>query len=169
MLTPSQIHRLIANYYTADFETPIAPEILKEVSARIIPGDKTDHLLLPPDDEVGPYEVPLPRTIAGLETFLPVRDRFQLARTYLHRRAELRQCTIVEALDTAMHLSAGAFRIIVSISRRCNLMCIIGHCGGYEAAFQICLAIDPMPFSRPSQSKAVVSIGLRGMSLREWP
>jgi myosin-5 len=84
MLTPSQIHRLIANYYTADFETPIAPEILKEVSARIIPGDKTDHLLLPPDDEVGPYEVPLPRTIAGLETFLPVRTASSSrARTYI--------------------------------------------------------------------------------------
>lgn len=75
MLTPSQIHRLVANYYVADYEAPIAPEILREVSSKVVPGDKTDHLLLPPDDhEGGPYEVPLPRTIAGLETYIPVRS-----------------------------------------------------------------------------------------------
>lgn len=73
MLTPSQIHRLVANYYVADYEAPIAPEILREVASKVVPGDKTDHLLLPPDDsEGGPYEVPLPRTIAGLETYIPV-------------------------------------------------------------------------------------------------
>lgn len=53
-------------------QSPIAPEILREVSSRVVPGDKTDHLLLPPDDvEGGPYETPLPRTIAGLETYIP--------------------------------------------------------------------------------------------------
>lgn len=95
MLTPTQIQKLISQYYTADFEvsmdrfhllmstrsdampipllqTPISSEILRAVAARVVPGERTDHLLLPPEtDEAGPYELPHPREISSLETFVP--------------------------------------------------------------------------------------------------
>ncbi|KAH9445148.1 hypothetical protein Pst134EA_031873 [Puccinia striiformis f. sp. tritici] len=63
MLTPSQIQKLILQYHVADYENPIAPEILKAVASRVMPNDKNDHLMLPPEvEEAGPYEVPLPRS-----------------------------------------------------------------------------------------------------------
>ncbi|POW20123.1 hypothetical protein PSHT_03908 [Puccinia striiformis] len=47
MLTPSQIQKLILQYHVADYENPIAPEILKAVASRVMPNDKNDHLMLP--------------------------------------------------------------------------------------------------------------------------
>ena len=53
-------------------KSPISSEVLKAVAARVMQGDKNDHLLLPPElDEVGPYEVPLPRDIEDLYTYVP--------------------------------------------------------------------------------------------------
>jgi myosin-5 len=55
ILSPTQIQKLISQYHTADYETPISPEILKAVSSRVKPNDRGDHLLLPPEsDEAGP-------------------------------------------------------------------------------------------------------------------
>ncbi|KAI0086656.1 myosin 5 [Irpex rosettiformis] len=72
MLTPSQIQRMCTNYYVADYETPISPEILRVVASRVNANDRNDHLLLPPElDEVGAYELPLPREVSGLETYVP--------------------------------------------------------------------------------------------------
>jgi len=72
ILTPLQIQRMCSNYFVADYEHPISPEILRIVASRVIPNDKTDHLLLSPEgEEVGPYELPLPREISGLETYVP--------------------------------------------------------------------------------------------------
>ncbi|GAA5923534.1 hypothetical protein JCM1841_002976 [Sporobolomyces salmonicolor] len=72
MLTPTQIQKLVANYYVADYENPISPEILRAVNARVVAGDKSDHLLLPPEvEEAGPYETPLPREVTGIETYIP--------------------------------------------------------------------------------------------------
>ncbi|CAL1703822.1 unnamed protein product [Somion occarium] len=72
MLTPTQIQRMCTNYYVADYENPISPEILRVVASRVIANDRNDHLLLPPEtDEVGPYELPLPREVSGLETYVP--------------------------------------------------------------------------------------------------
>ncbi|KAI0340163.1 myosin 5 [Trametopsis cervina] len=72
MLTPSQIQRMCANYYVADYESPITPEILSVVASRVQANDRNDHLLLPPEtDEVGAYELPLPREVSGLETYVP--------------------------------------------------------------------------------------------------
>ncbi len=69
MLSPSQIQKLISQYHNADYEAPISADILKAVAARVRPDDKSDHLLLTPEtDEVGPYQLPPPREIAGLET-----------------------------------------------------------------------------------------------------
>lgn len=35
-------------------------------------NDRNDHLLLSPEtEEVGPYELPLPREVSGLETYVP--------------------------------------------------------------------------------------------------
>jgi hypothetical protein len=92
MLTPTQIQstspslssptsstddptftELIANYYVADYENTLSPEILRAVNSRVIAGDKNDHLLLPPEvEEAGPYEVPLPREVTGIEVSLSV-------------------------------------------------------------------------------------------------
>ncbi|KAJ1021338.1 hypothetical protein NDA18_005577 [Ustilago nuda] len=72
MLTPTQIQKLISHYYVADYENPISPEILKAVASRVVPNDRNDHLLLPPEvDEAGPYELPLPREVTGIETYCP--------------------------------------------------------------------------------------------------
>ncbi|GAA5892933.1 hypothetical protein JCM6882_006898 [Rhodosporidiobolus microsporus] len=72
MLTPTQIQKLVANYYVADYENPISPEILRAVNGRVVAGDKNDHLLLPPEvEEAGPYETPLPREVTGIETYIP--------------------------------------------------------------------------------------------------
>ena len=91
MLSPSQIQRMCTNYFVADYEVssaclsivfcsisndiiwnPISPEILRVVASRVVPNDRNDHLLLAPEtEEVGPYEVPLPREVSGLETYVP--------------------------------------------------------------------------------------------------
>ncbi|KEP54178.1 class V myosin [Rhizoctonia solani 123E] len=72
ILTPSQIQRMCANYFVADYENPISPEILKLVAQRVRPNDRTDHLLLTPENEdVAPYELPLPREVVGLEHYVP--------------------------------------------------------------------------------------------------
>ena len=89
MLTPTQIQRMCTNYYVADYEVrgctlqslricstrlqnPISPEILRVVASRVVANDRNDHLLLAPEtEEVGPYELPLPREVSGLETYVP--------------------------------------------------------------------------------------------------
>ncbi|GAA6049040.1 hypothetical protein JCM3770_005453 [Rhodotorula araucariae] len=72
MLTPTQIQKLVANYYVADYENPISPEILRAVNGRVVAGDKNDHLLLPPEvEEAGSYDTPLPREVTGIETYIP--------------------------------------------------------------------------------------------------
>jgi len=72
MLSPSQIQRMCSNYFVADYENPISPEILKVVASRVQPNDRNDHLLLPPEsDEVGSYELPLAREITGLDCYIP--------------------------------------------------------------------------------------------------
>ncbi|THH09168.1 hypothetical protein EW146_g8765 [Bondarzewia mesenterica] len=71
MLSPMQIQRMCTNYYVADYENPISPEILRIVASRVVANDRNDHLLLPEAEEVGPYELPLPREVSGLETYVP--------------------------------------------------------------------------------------------------
>lgn len=83
-----QIQRMCTNYYIADYEVlavvlifgclltflqnPISPEILRVVASRVQANDRNDHLLLSPEtEEVGPYELPLPREVSGLETYVP--------------------------------------------------------------------------------------------------
>ena len=49
-------------------QNPISPDILRAVNLRVVAGDKNDHLLLPPEvEEAGPYEVPIPREVTGIE------------------------------------------------------------------------------------------------------
>jgi len=72
MLSPMQIQRMCTNYYVADYENPISPEILRVVAARVQANDRNDHLLLAPEtEEVNPFEPPLPREVSGLETYVP--------------------------------------------------------------------------------------------------
>ena len=53
-------------------QTPITQDILRVVASRVNSNDRDDHLLLPPEtEEVGPYELPLPREVSGLETYVP--------------------------------------------------------------------------------------------------
>jgi len=86
MLSPSQIQRMCTNYFVADYENPISPEILRIVASRVVPNDRNDHLLLAPEsEEVGPYEVPLPREVSGLETYVPA----YLSVSHLRRLAAL--------------------------------------------------------------------------------
>ncbi|ODN75341.1 hypothetical protein L202_06517 [Cryptococcus amylolentus CBS 6039] len=72
ILSPTQVQKLISQYHTADYEVPLNSEILRAVAARVKPEDKSDQLLLAPEaDEVGPYQLPPPRDIVGLETYVP--------------------------------------------------------------------------------------------------
>lgn len=71
MLTPSQVQKLVLQYHVADYEHPIASDILKHVASRVKTGDPNDHLLLAIDSADGPYEVPLPRSVESLDTYLP--------------------------------------------------------------------------------------------------
>ncbi|KAG6376042.1 myosin 5 [Boletus reticuloceps] len=72
MLSPMQIQRMCTNYYVAEYENPISPEILRVVASRVQANDRNDHLLLSPEtEEVGPYEPPYPREVSGLETYVP--------------------------------------------------------------------------------------------------
>ncbi|KAG8885620.1 Myosin type-2 heavy chain 1 [Tulasnella sp. 331] len=54
MLSPSQIQRMCTNYFVADYENPISPEILKVVASRVQANDRNDHLLLSPETPVAP-------------------------------------------------------------------------------------------------------------------
>ncbi|CAO3694231.1 unnamed protein product [Umbelopsis ramanniana] len=71
MLTPTQIQKLITNYYVADYESPISHEIMRVVAAHVVSGDKNDILLL---DSVSlddtPFELPPEREVAS-ENYLP--------------------------------------------------------------------------------------------------
>ncbi|KDN40852.1 hypothetical protein RSAG8_07870, partial [Rhizoctonia solani AG-8 WAC10335] len=72
ILTPSQIQRICANYFVADYESSISPEIMKLLAQRVQPNDRTDHLMLTPENEdVAPYEPPLPREVASLDKYVP--------------------------------------------------------------------------------------------------
>ncbi|KAG1853081.1 hypothetical protein F4604DRAFT_2044536 [Suillus subluteus] len=70
MLSPMQIQRMCTNYYVAEYENPISPEILRVVASRVQANDRNDHLLFSPkSEEVGPFEPPWPREVSGLETY----------------------------------------------------------------------------------------------------
>ncbi|OXG51031.1 hypothetical protein C355_02471 [Cryptococcus neoformans Th84] len=72
ILSPAQVQKLISQYHTADYEAPLNAEILRAVAARVKPEDKNDQLLLTPEtDDVGPYQLPPPREIMNLETYVP--------------------------------------------------------------------------------------------------
>ncbi|OLL22261.1 Myosin-2 [Neolecta irregularis DAH-3] len=73
MLTPTQVQKLINQYYVADYEHPIPSDILKAVAMRVKADDSTDALLLDavPLDDSGSYEIPSPREIKTLETYVP--------------------------------------------------------------------------------------------------
>ncbi|OBZ84954.1 Myosin-2A [Choanephora cucurbitarum] len=73
ILSPTQIQKLISQYYTADYENPIKPEILKAVASHVVSGDKSDVLLLDSvsiDNTSNPFEVPIPRNTQP-EIYLP--------------------------------------------------------------------------------------------------
>ncbi|KAI9249910.1 P-loop containing nucleoside triphosphate hydrolase protein [Helicostylum pulchrum] len=73
ILSPTQIQKLISQYYTADYENPIKPEILKAVASHVVSGDKSDVLLLDSvsiENTSNPFEVPVPRDTRS-EIYLP--------------------------------------------------------------------------------------------------
>ncbi|RCH80791.1 Myosin type-2 heavy chain 1, partial [Rhizopus stolonifer] len=73
ILSPTQIQKLISQYYTADYENPIKPEILKAVASHVVSGDKSDVLLLDSvsiENTSNPFEVPVPRDTKP-EIYLP--------------------------------------------------------------------------------------------------
>ncbi|ORX48771.1 hypothetical protein DM01DRAFT_1338431 [Hesseltinella vesiculosa] len=71
LLAPSQVQKLLQNYYVADYEEPISNDILRAVASRVSSGDANDILLL---DNVSvddsPYEVPEPDNV-NLFQYLP--------------------------------------------------------------------------------------------------
>ncbi|KAI8583474.1 hypothetical protein K450DRAFT_223883 [Umbelopsis ramanniana AG] len=74
MLTPTQIQKLISQYYVADYENPISHEILKVVASHVITGDKNDILLLDSvsiDDTTTPFDIPPAREVVAERFYLP--------------------------------------------------------------------------------------------------
>ena len=65
-------------------------------------NDRNDHLLLPEAEEVGPYELPLPRDVSGLETYVPA----YLNVSHLRRLAALQMlppCSPLRLRRTNLH------------------------------------------------------------------
>ena len=63
---------ILYKMFTKPSQNPISPEILRVVASRVQANDRNDHLLLSPEtEEVGPYELPFPREVSGLETYVP--------------------------------------------------------------------------------------------------
>ncbi|KAI8333990.1 P-loop containing nucleoside triphosphate hydrolase protein [Chlamydoabsidia padenii] len=61
ILSPTQIQKLMSNYYVADYENPITGDILQAVADHVISGNKSDILLLDSvalDDTSSPFEIP---------------------------------------------------------------------------------------------------------------
>jgi hypothetical protein len=72
----AKTHRFFVPFadYVADYENPISPEILRTVNSRVVPGDKNDHLLLPPEVRLPP--VGKQASLSSLTlTFPPARSR----------------------------------------------------------------------------------------------
>ncbi|KAI8330711.1 P-loop containing nucleoside triphosphate hydrolase protein [Chlamydoabsidia padenii] len=71
LLAPTQVQKLLQNYYVADYEDPISNDILRAVASKVSSGDTNDILLL---DNVSlddsPYEVPEPETVV-ITNYLP--------------------------------------------------------------------------------------------------
>ncbi|ORY80044.1 P-loop containing nucleoside triphosphate hydrolase protein [Protomyces lactucae-debilis] len=66
-LSNRQIHRLINQYYPADYENPLSPEILKAVAGRITEEERTEILLdAKPLTDSGEFEIPEPREIQAV-------------------------------------------------------------------------------------------------------
>ncbi|KAI9303935.1 P-loop containing nucleoside triphosphate hydrolase protein [Cunninghamella echinulata] len=71
LLAPTQVQKLLQNYYVADYEDPISNDVLREAASRVSSGNANDILLL---DNVSlddsPYEVPETNTIE-ITNYLP--------------------------------------------------------------------------------------------------
>ncbi|KAI8083120.1 P-loop containing nucleoside triphosphate hydrolase protein [Halteromyces radiatus] len=64
ILSPTQVQKLMSNYYVADYENPITSDILQAVAEHVISGNKSDILLLDSvalDDTSSPFEIPVVR------------------------------------------------------------------------------------------------------------
>ncbi|KAH7338698.1 DIL domain-containing protein [Rhizoctonia solani] len=86
ILTPSQTQHLLKNYFVADYENPVSPEILRLAAERVQPDDRTDHLMLTPENEdVAPYELPLPREVASLDHYVPACINVPVSRLIFER------------------------------------------------------------------------------------
>lgn len=67
-LSNRQIHKLINQYYPADYEPPIIPEILKAVASRVTQEEPQDILLDAVSlDDSGTFEIAQARNITNLD------------------------------------------------------------------------------------------------------
>ncbi|CAE6433488.1 unnamed protein product [Rhizoctonia solani] len=67
-----QLRKTTTNDLDIIYDNPISPQFLKLAAQRVQPDDRTDHLMLTPEnEEVVPYELPLLREIEGLDHYVP--------------------------------------------------------------------------------------------------
>lgn len=71
LLNPLQIKKLLSLYYAADFDSPLSPELLKNISSRTMMMKETpDELLI--DLEYAPeLKTPIPRNVEQIHRFIP--------------------------------------------------------------------------------------------------
>ena len=74
LLSATQIKKLLTMYYAAEFENPVAPEILKAVASRCLSNDDSESttFLLDTNDDT-PFVCPPPSEIQRIERYVPAR------------------------------------------------------------------------------------------------
>lgn len=84
ILTPSQIHRLIGQYLSADYEAPISSEIMNTISEKV-KLEKNAVLLLEtsPLEDSGPFEICEPRLLKRLDSYIPAVLQVPLIRRFV--------------------------------------------------------------------------------------
>ncbi|KNE68519.1 hypothetical protein AMAG_12690 [Allomyces macrogynus ATCC 38327] len=79
-LTPTQVAKLMAIYTVSEFETPLAPDVVRAVADRAVrskragEGGETLLLAVPPDNDTSWYVRPEPRRVMALEAWMPPSD-----------------------------------------------------------------------------------------------
>ncbi len=70
LLNLTQIKKLLSVYHTADFDSPLSPELLKMVANRAVMNEKSENLTL--DLDVGPDVIkPHLHPLKEIDTFIP--------------------------------------------------------------------------------------------------
>ncbi|KAL1920571.1 uncharacterized protein VTP21DRAFT_948 [Calcarisporiella thermophila] len=87
-LTPAQVHRLVSRYHVADYENPIAPEVLEALASRVQPGDQL-ALALPESEEEVALDGEVDRAMMLSDEYIPRCLKLGQVRRLMHLSSSL--------------------------------------------------------------------------------